>query len=302
MNRALALTMPLLVGAFFVSPAGAPAAAESGSSPRDSGAAVARFEVKGHDGYSAFVEGAGDKVKLTISHAGSLARYTVGGTTSTRRVKARFGHLGRIAVRFEPTGTVKMVWPAMNCNGYAVPGERGVFSGTVRFRGEGGYVELDAARALGKTARFSHWSCGSDKGLTSRVASPDEEEEAGSCATLWAATPGEGRSFTAIGCEPNFAELPFFGARMVERRGSMRIVRETYMTGSGSGFPFDPGLTSAIAQPPEPFRGEGAFQLHPDGSRAWTGSLSVSFLGREQVALAGPRFDAQLVPGVPGGE
>ena len=298
MNRAL--TMPLVVAALFASPAGALAKAEaSDSSTRGSGAALARFEVKGHDGYSAFVEGAGDKVKLSIFHGGSLARYTVRGTTSTRRVKARFGHLGRISVRFEPTGTVKRMWPAMNCNGYPVPGERGVFSGTVRFRGEGGYVELDAARALGKTARFSHWNCGPGKGHTSRVAGSDEEgEEPGSFATLTAATPG--RWFTAVGGEPDVAGLPFFGAAMLERRGSIRVVRETYMTDPGPGFSFDLGLTSAIVQPPEPFQGAGAFQLNPDGSSTWTGSLSVSFLGREHVALAGPRFDAQLVPGVPG--
>jgi hypothetical protein len=300
MNREL--TMPLVVAALFASLAGGPAKAEaSDSSTRVSGAALARFEVKGHDGYSAFVEGAGNKVKLTIFHGGSLARYTVKGTTSTRRVKARFGHLGRISVRFEPTGTVKRMWPAMNCNGYPAPGERGVFSGTVRFRGEGGYVELDAARALGKTARFSHWNCGPGKGLTSRVAGSDEEgEEPGSLAMLTAVTPGERRRFTAIGSEPDVEGLPFFGAAMVERRGSIRVVRETYMTDPAPGFSFDLGLTSATVQPPEPFQGVGAFQLNPDGSSTWTGSLSVSFLGREHVALAGPRFDVQLVPWVPG--
>jgi hypothetical protein len=304
MNRALA--MPLVVAALFASPAGALAqAGASDPSMGGPGAALARFELKGHDGYSAFVEGAGDKVKLTISYGGSSARYTVRGTTSTRRVRARFGHLGRISVRFESTGAVKMMWPPMNCNGYPVPGERGVFSGTVRFRGEGGYVELDAARALGKTARFSRWSCGSDKGLTSRMVGSDEDsdeegEEAGSYARLWAATPGDRRSFTAVGSKYDVVGLPFLGARMVERRGSIQVVRETYLTGPAQSFSFDPGLTSAVVQPPEPFQGEGAFQLRPDGSRTWTGSLSVSFLGREDVALAGPRFDPQLVPGMPG--
>jgi hypothetical protein len=190
----------------------------------------------------------------------------------------------------------------MDCNGYPVPGERGVFSGTVRFRGEGGYVELDAARALGKTARFSHWNCGPGNGLTSRVTGLDgeeEEEEPGSYATLRAATPGDRRSFTAIGGEPDVVGIQFFGARMIERRGSIRVVRETYMTASVQGFSFNPSLTSAIAQPPEPFRGIGAFQLNPDGSRTWTGSLSVSFLGREHVALVGPRFDAHLASEVP---
>lgn len=82
----------------------------------------------------------------------------------------------------------------------------------------------------------------------------------------------------------------------------MKIERFVVAVGKERTFMFDPGLTTATISPPKPFSGAGAFQRNPDGTTAWSGSLTVSLTGAPDFALTGPAFTADLARAKTAGE
>ena len=55
-------------------------------------------------------------------------------------------------------------------------------------------------------------------------------------------------------------------------------------------FVSDDALTSATLRPPAPFHGKGTYSAGPDGTKAWTGPLSVAFPGAPRFPLTGTQF------------
>jgi hypothetical protein len=53
-------------------------------------------------------------------------------------------------------------------------------------------------------------------------------------------------------------------------------------------------IESATIAPPAPFSGDATFQRTGDSKGTWSGSLVGDFLGRGEVALAGPEFSAEI--------
>jgi hypothetical protein len=53
-------------------------------------------------------------------------------------------------------------------------------------------------------------------------------------------------------------------------------------------------IESATIAPPAPFKGTATFQGAGGSKGSWTGSLAGDFLGRGEVALAGPEFSAEI--------
>jgi hypothetical protein len=147
MRRAAALVLAAVVVLVGVG------ATVSAAAARRAKLSLARFELHGSNDYRASVEAAGPRLRLTLEKRSrpvyALVRYSARARATPRRVRARLGDLGRIAVRFTPTGTARQVWPPHECDGPAVPGQIGYFSGTIRFHGEDGYVELDARHVAG---------------------------------------------------------------------------------------------------------------------------------------------------------
>jgi hypothetical protein len=302
MRRAAALVLSLFAGLAVVGSAATDAVAAR-RAPRS----LARFELHGSNGYRASVEAAGPRLRLTLEKRAkpvyTLVRYSAGGKTSADAVSAKLGHLGRISVRFTPTGTARRVWPPHECDGPAVPGQVGTFSGTIRFRGEDGYVELDAERAAGRTATSSRWSCGPGTGFLSRMASSSAavpEVEPPIFAVLAASARTGGRRFFALASHPDERELPFFAAATNERRQGMRIQRLVSVAGPTRSFAFEDNLRSATVEPPAPFSGSAGFERVAKGRKTWTGDLSVSFPGRSGVPLAGPKFESAISHEIPG--
>jgi hypothetical protein len=304
MRRAAALVLLLFAGFAVVGSAASDAVAAR-RAPRS----LARFELRGSDGYRASVEASGPRLRLTLERRAkpvyALVRYSASGKTSADAVSAKLGHLGRISVRFTPTGTARRVWPPHECDGPAVPGRVGTFSGTIRFRGEDGYVELNAERAAGRAATSSRWSCGPGTGFLSRTASssaavPEEEAEPPNFAVLAATARTGGRQFFALASHPDERELPFFAAATNERRQGMRIQRLVSVAGPTRSFVFEDNLRSATVEPPAPFSGSAGFERVAKGRKSWTGDLSVSFPGRSGVPLAGPKFESAISHEIPG--
>lgn len=53
-------------------------------------------------------------------------------------------------------------------------------------------------------------------------------------------------------------------------------------------------LIFARVSPPPPFSGTATFRAAPDGTRTWTGLLTVNFPGAEHYPLVGPQFKAAI--------
>jgi hypothetical protein len=82
-----------------------------------------------------------------------------------------------------------------------------------------------------------------------------------------------------------------------ESKGSMAEVRYAAVVARSKTFVSDDALTSATVRPPAPFHGTGSYAAAPDGTKSWTGSLSVSFPGAPRFPLTGPQFEDMLATG-----
>jgi len=246
------------------------------------------------DGYAVSVEGRGRQVALTIGRGLSAASYVTRGTVSPDGIRARFGHFGRVAVKFRPSGKASRRKPPGSCDGRPSIVRSGVFTGTIRFRGEDGYIAIDAHRAKGRSATLPRWRCGNrgrpGAGISARPKQGGFEE-----AELEAVTPNERVVLLASGLHfKGGSSLIFFIAGTKERRGSVRISRFVFLiSGKGRTFSFSRSPRSATVRPPKPFHGSAEFGV-AEGRPSWTGNLSVSLPGAT-VDLTGPAFKTKLI-------
>lgn len=302
MRRAAALVLPVLAAL------GALGAAADDAAARGAPLSLARFELHGSHGYRASFEAVGSELRLTVARraeaVSSTVRYWAPAVTTPLAIESKLGGLGRVSVKFHPTGTAPYAWPSdEGCDDPAVPGQVGYFSGTIRFRGERGYVELNAKRVAGRAATSSRWTCtppntrflgsaGSSSATAAAVQEPEPEPPI--FAVLAAAGPARGRAFFALASHPDEAPLPFFAAITFEQRLGLAIERVVTARGPTRSFAFEDNLSGAMVEPPAPFAGNGSFERLGKGRKTWTGDLSVSLPGRPDVSLAGPKFEAQM--------
>jgi hypothetical protein len=244
----------------------------------------ASFELKATNGLSGQVATTGRAVDLILFGHHEFALYRVKGKVSEQGVSARFGKLGRISVRFHPDGPHSRA--KKECVGKRF--ENGVFLGTIEFRGERGYTTVDASRVRG-CLRHLH----SRDPLAALRAGASAVEEEREVATL---TVKAGRRFFRVAGfrEPDGSGEAEFTGGVLERRGAMQIGRVGIVPGKAPTFVFDHAKGTATVSPPEPFSGTATFERHPDGTKSWTGSLSVSLLGVDPLPLTGPSFEASL--------
>jgi len=246
------------------------------------------------DGYAVSVEGRGNQVSLTVTRGPSAASYLTRGNASPGGIRARLGRFGRIAVRFKPSGRVSRRKPPRGCDGKPSIVRSGVFVGTIRFRGEDGYVSIDARRAKGRSTTLRRWRCGTRGRERARISARLKRagfEEA----KLEATTPNDRVSFLASGLHvKDGPSLIFFAASTTERRGSVRIARFVFrISGKGRTFSFSRSPRAATVRPPKPFHGSAEFGAD-GGTPSWTGNLSVSLPGAK-LDLTGPVFKAKLI-------
>jgi hypothetical protein len=72
------------------------------------------------------------------------------------------------------------------------------------------------------------------------------------------------------------------------------VSHEAFVEASPLTFATDDALSFLSISPPYPFGGSGLVQRKANGSRAWSGSLDVSFPGDPDVPLTGPQFQTFL--------
>jgi hypothetical protein len=229
--------------------------------------------------------------------------YEVPGEVSEAGLKVRFGRLGLIDVGFTPTSTLDETAPSPGCTGAPRTLREGVFTGTIAFAGERGYVRIEASQVEGSMSVIAPWQCPEEDPLNPFEAVPgfsrpsaraaDGKRES---ASLVAFTRGF-QSFFGAGVHHRHSggRSIFYGAKF-ERRERMEITRVTSVLGPASAFDFDfdhePG--TATLDPPRPLKGHARFRGDHRGG-IWRSTIRVPLLGSPPLRT-GRGFGAALYP------
>lgn len=218
-----------------------------------------------------------------------VAEYFARGSVTPRRIKARFGSIGQIDMRWTPTSKREVTpEPQGDCRGRKALIQQGVWVGSFSFRGENGYTKADVKRIGGIAVHSFREVCKGPDAGDEYSKHPEE--------TLLAHSRRGQREveFQAATRAARGGRIEEFNAALTERRPNLFIRRSTFAGGVAvvGQFDFDGTTGSARVAPPEPFLGTA--ELNPAAAETWTGDLIVPFLGVGPVALAGPDFRASL--------
>jgi hypothetical protein len=216
-------------------------------------------------------------------------------------VRARFGSLGRVDLRFRPTGRLRRDEPRSGCEGGSETIRYGSFVGHLSFRGKGNYFHVSSSRGEAYLAHSPRLRCEPGRAEEApprslrRYASPlplfpDDR----SIALLYASGHSHGRQvgITAVHTEgsPPGAEVQL---GILESGHGMAIGHGLYLTRARgtllTSLPGEHPATATLA-PPAPFFGKAVYS-EEDG--AWSGSLGVR-LGGVTAQLTGPDFHVHL--------
>lgn len=184
---------------------------------------------------------------------------------------------------------------------------RGVFDGSVNFRGKAGFTTARARRADGHLLETTRLVCHVP------VASAPEGKQAPEVplpipnATIYAFGPSGPAAITFSSAGSNIDQSGFgavgrptidFQATYESELRGMGVAARVYVTSPRSTFFSIPApvgaLTDATIAPPKPFSGSGIFHLEMPTSASWTGDLAVAIPGVGTVPLTGPGITAQL--------
>ncbi|HEY6729751.1 MAG TPA: hypothetical protein VI039_01870 [Solirubrobacterales bacterium] len=253
--------------------------------------------LQANHGLSAKLEADEDEIELTVRKRGQQAVYFAQGEVSSEGITASFGPFGEFAVDYQPFRTLQTREPGRRCEGEPITTTEGFFRGTLRFRGEGDYVRIEAARVKGTLVLSPPWRCQYGRAGVSRVG----ERAADDKATLVAFSRRKPTiRFAAFGSREE-GEKPFtaFFAVSQEVREGIGISRFTSTGTRSAGFEFDNRRGTALVDPPAPFAGSARYLRLPHARDSWRGTLTAPLLGLGRVRLAGPGFNARMVPRLP---
>jgi hypothetical protein len=253
-----------------------------------------------HGRYQVRVQNIGPSILLTVEEGTvrtlkriAATSYVTRGTATESRLRASFGDLGQISMRFHPSPKRTWVKPDRNCAGagrYLV--RYGNWEGKFRFRGEDDYLSLDVHRVFGKVETVAP-ACRRGGGQSRRLIRPSQEPALGREVPVLEESWRQGvaaASFVGGSAKDGSA----FAATSQEARGSLAIFRAARAEAPPPAFSADSALTRAQLSPPRPFHGTATFTAAPDGTTTWAGQLFVSFPGAPHLALAGDPFKPKL--------
>lgn len=250
------------------------------------------LRLKGSNGFGISLSASGGHVYLATQGHDAAVQYAASGVAEKGKIKAGFGALGRVALRFHPRGKAHLrKEPLGNCRGGDALVQAGVFVGRIDFEGEQGYTEVHSGRAKGTVIHTKKQVC-----------TQSESEEVPPSAFKWtlvsAAAEENKVSFSAAGFD--FKSQPglngiSFGATIVEfPRPGFSIFRTIQAEGDPAAFSVVSShhhIVEATVTPPAPFSGSATYKrAAPNESESWVGSLAGDFPGLGTVSLAGPSF------------
>jgi hypothetical protein len=256
----------------------------------------AEFSIDGGRENSLSVSAQGQRVAVRLSHGagvhGASTEYATHGSVSHAAVHANFGKLGMISVSFRPTAPAAGRPLSAVCGGDLEAFRAGVFTGTIRFRSEDGALEFRSQRARGAIIELKSIECEEESaGVKTPHAKARHE-------VVLSVSDCHGTSLLVSVPPESSPAADESGASILvssrERRGRIAILRVVYALASESPLRFPENLSSATLAPPPPFSGSGEFSRDPaSGDGLWSGSLTVSFVGKE-VPLTGHGMEATL--------
>jgi len=301
------------------------------------GPSFSLIRFKNHDGYTISVLASRQTIALRVARdfgrdhrprQALTTTYLAHGRATPTSIEASFGDLGRISLRFRPSGRELHATQRAGCKRpHGLPIARvGLFVGELRFRGEDGYTSARAHRVHGGSIDLrSLIRCllsgrSSDRSaLLPSTTLPIDLRPFGIGADRLGAKPGTPGAQIQPSDRPRSTilfsdyKLPLartifaaatrgsgrthFLAFEASSEGSIGIARIALATAKQGAFSSDDSLSRATVAPPVPFTGTASFEHGSGSSKSWTGSLAVSFLGEPHLPLAGAPFEAQLVRG-----
>lgn len=250
-------------------------------------------------GYRVTVSERRGAVALTVSrqhgkHSLTATSYLARGTATAARLQASFGRLGRISMRFRPSAAKARLVPGGRCHGIGTRlTRRGVFVGSFRFRGEGGYAAVHLHRAKGTISHLAR-SClrrghGHRRERLIRPSQASAESEIPFLAALWKGATAS-KTFIALKTKTK----PLFLGTTSGDDGKVSIFRIVLAIGKAGEFRLDRTFTGARVSPGPPFSGAATYSAAPDGTKAWEGPLAVNFPGAPRLALTGPPLETTV--------
>jgi len=224
-------------------------------------------------------------VVVTAQRETASASYSVR-TGSGSGIHATFGSLGQVDLGFHRDRKV-VERPERNCRWII---ETGVFRGSIRFVGEGGYIASEVANPKGEIFRLPDGFCG--LGSFRPGLPPGLPRET----VLAARMKIETREVSFRASRERSARGTIqFNAETTERVEGMRIERSVRVPGSSGDFTAT-GTSRAAVSPPSPFGGSAQFRDPRGEPASWEGPLAVTLPGLAALPLTGDGFTARLCP------
>lgn len=224
-------------------------------------------------------------------------------------VRARFPSLGKVSLRFKPSGKRRVRPVRKQCRGRPNVLEFGTFRGLVSLEGEDGYFRVAARSVGGSLRRTARLVCRDGEAAQDQAGAPLSDyvtpgfgffysSGSGTIALLRAQADTGSR---LIGIRAAHREGDPPGAEVqvgaLEWRSRMAIGRSVIVDEGppGTFTTSMPGIHPAFATlaPPAPFYGEGNYLENSSTSHSWTGTLGVSLPGLN-LPLAGADFKTSL--------
>lgn len=281
----------------FVSLAPASAAAKRGYFEIDPGSSM-QAQLRGSNGYGISLSADAGFVSLSVNGHHAAIQYLARGVAGKARIKAMFGSLGRVTLRFHPRGKPHLRKELEgDCRGGDSLIQPGVFVGKLDFEGEQGYTRIHASRIKGTVTHTKRQVCKN---------SGSEEGEEGFPSSLKltflsAAAGGNGISFNAFGIEskskPGLSRTSFSAMIVESTQAGFLVSRSIQATAGPTAFSVVSShghIDEATVAPPAPFSGSATYRRAvAKKSETWAGSLAGDFPGLGTVSLAGPEFCAE---------
>ncbi|MDQ3726369.1 MAG: hypothetical protein M3335_10850 [Actinomycetota bacterium] len=257
---------------------------------RDTGG-FAAFNLKASNGYSMRVIATSEpgfkqgRVVIWLIRKGSFVSYVAPATVTDTTVEADLGAVGKIALKFEPSGEKGKAAPVCQPD-QVVPYEKGSYVGEFEFHGEEGFADAGATRLPLSLHPYIDVICGGVSIIEIFGSGPGARLTATARKRL-------GRVSLQVNQNRPGARVKA-QASIDEKRGRIHVHRAIEGTYAATAFDFDPQLRSASLAPPAPFSGSALFRRDAEARNRWTGNLEVDFPGNSDVSLTGAGFEAHL--------
>jgi hypothetical protein len=261
----------------------------SASARAPEGIAVSTIKLGESNGYELELDAVRFKRKLVVgvSAQGETASASYDVTTkNVPGIHAAFGSLGQADLGFHRRKKA-VERPERNCRWII---EVGVFRGSFKFVGEGGYIASEARNLKGEIFRLPDGFCG--LGSFRLGLPPGLPRETALAARMKAGTREV--SFRASR-ERSSRRTIQFNAETIERVEGMRIDRSVRVSGEQGAFTAT-GTSRAAVAPPSPFSGYARFRDPRPGPPTWEGPLAVTLPGLATLPLTGDGFTVRLCP------